>query len=142
MDATDHTAAPPACVASMHAPAVGSIFAGLQRPSGLNAAAAAASCQVVRREQLRHEVDLLDADAVFAGHAAAQADALVQDLVTRLQHPPHLIRVALVEEQDRVDVAVAGVEDVAIRDRIFADPGMKRMISGSFVRGTTPSCVQ
>ena len=36
-----------------------------------------------------------------------------QDLVARRQHALHLVRVALVEEQDRVDVAVAGMEDVA-----------------------------
>ena len=41
------------------------------------------------------------------------ADALVQDLVAGRQHALHLIGVAFVEQQDRVNVAVAGMEDVA-----------------------------
>ena len=41
-----------------------------------------------------------------------QVDALVEDLVAGRQHALHLVGVALVEQQDRVDVAVAGVEDV------------------------------
>src|SRR5439155_13166671 len=51
--------------------------------------------------------------SVLAGHAAPAGDALVKDLVARREDALHLIRVALVEEQERVDVAVAGVEDVA-----------------------------
>src|SRR5262249_58193401 len=69
--------------------------------------------QVLRREQLRHEVDLLDADAVLPGDAAAAADALLQDFVARRQHPLYLFAVALVEQQDRMDVAVAGLEALA-----------------------------
>ena len=42
----------------------------------------------------------------------ADRDALVQDLVARQEDALDLLGVALVEEEDRVDVAVAGVEDV------------------------------
>ena len=69
--------------------------------------------QIGRAKQLRHEIQLLDADAVLAGDAAAAGDALVQDFRARFQHAPHLIRIALVEQDHRMDVAVAGVEDVA-----------------------------
>ena len=68
--------------------------------------------QVLGREQQRHELDLLDADAVLAGDAAAERDARVEDLVAGGEHALDLVGVALVEEQDRMDVAVAGVEDV------------------------------
>src|SRR5262249_29422835 len=62
---------------------------------------------------------LLDADAVLAGHAAADANALVENLVTCRQHALHLIGVALVEQQDWMKVAVAGVEDVAHAETIL-----------------------
>ena len=61
----------------------------------------------------RHLRDLLDADAVLAGDAAAERDARLEDLPAGREHALDLVRVALVEEDDRVDVAVAGVEDVA-----------------------------
>src|SRR5262249_37155376 len=75
--------------------------------------------EVLRREQLRPEVQLLHAHAVLARDAAARADALVENLVAGRQHALHLVLVALVEEQDRVDVAVAGMEDVANPDIIL-----------------------
>ena len=105
----------------MHAPAVGSIFAGLQRLSGLNAVAQPQHHrQVFRREQLRHEVDLLDADAVLAGHAAAaggctRPGSRGSPASTRFD----LVGVALVEQQDRMDVAVAGVKDVGDADVVL-----------------------
>src|SRR5581483_12088490 len=68
--------------------------------------------QVVRREEEGHLADLLDADPVLPGQAAAERDARLEDLLARREHAPHLAGVALVEEDDRVDVAVAGVEDV------------------------------
>ena len=91
----------------------GSILDGLQRPSGLNVVRRRDHRgQVFGREELGHELHLLDADAVLAGDAAAEVDALVEDLVARQQDALHLLGVALVEQQDRVDVAVAGVKDV------------------------------
>src|SRR5262249_59422909 len=47
------------------------------------------------------------------GDAATEGDAGLEDLAPGRQHRLHLVGVALVEEQDGVDVAVAGVEDVA-----------------------------
>src|SRR5262245_48891479 len=68
--------------------------------------------QIVGGKQARHEVNFLDADAMLAGDAAADRDAFFQDLVAGGEDAPHLLRVALIEEQDRMDVAVAGVKDV------------------------------
>ena len=69
------------------APAVGSILPGLSRPSGLKASRrriiTSRSSSV---NMLVHEVDLLDADAVLAGDAAAAGEALVEDLVAGRQH--------------------------------------------------------
>ena len=59
---------------------------------------------------------------MLAGDAAAAGDALVEDLVAGRQHALHLVGVALVEEQDRVDVAVAGVEDVGDRGGRTSSP--------------------
>ena len=61
-----------------------------------------------------------------------------------VQDPLDLVGVALVEEEDRVDVAVAGVEDVGDPDVVAARrrPVMNRRMWGSLVRGTTPSWVQ
>jgi hypothetical protein len=47
-------------------------------------------------------------------------DALFQNLVTRQEHALHLFRITLVEEQDRVNVAVAGVEDVGDAQIVLA----------------------
>ena len=59
-----------------------------------------------------HEVALLDADAVLAGEAAARGHAQLEDLVARLLGPLGLGRIVGVVEDQRVQVAVAGVEDV------------------------------
>jgi hypothetical protein len=72
-----------------------------------------------------------------------QAMHFVENLVAGRQHALDLIGVALVEEQDRMDVAVAGVKDVGDADAYFAadrdDPPQNVR---QLVRGTTPSCVQ
>ena len=97
----------------MHAPAVGSILCGLQRFSGLNACR---SRSIIARSS---GVNSFGMKSIFSTPMPCspvtlppQADALLQDLVAGRQHALHLVGVALVEQQDRVDVAVAGVEDV------------------------------
>ena len=55
---------------------------------------------------------------MFSGDAATHVDAFVQDLVAREQHALDLFGVAFVEQQDRMDVAVAGVEDVDDADAV------------------------
>src|SRR5207253_3049501 len=51
-------------------------------------------------------------------------DALGQNLVAGVQNLLHLIREALVEHQDRVNVAVAGVEDVADTEAVLLRGGL------------------
>src|SRR5262245_3356819 len=75
--------------------------------------------QVLRREQSRHEVDLLDANAVLSCHTAPLANTLLEDLMTGGQHAFHLVRVALVKKQDRMQVTVASMEDIADPDIVF-----------------------
>ena len=53
--------------------------------------------QIFGCEEFRHEVDLLDADAVLPSHAAAQANAFVEDFVAGREDAFDLIRIALVE---------------------------------------------
>ncbi len=56
---------------------------------------------------------LLDADAVLTGHAAPELETGEQDLPTGRQRARRLGGIALVVQNDGMDVAVAGVEDVA-----------------------------
>ena len=80
--------------------------------------------QIIRREHLLHEMDLLDADAVFARHAAAAGQTRFEDFIARVQHAFDLLGMAFIEEQDRMDVAVARVEDVDDLDIVLrADLG-------------------
>ena len=51
--------------------------------------------QVFGREQLGHEVELFDADAVLAGDAASQVDTLLENLVAGFEDTVHLGLVAL-----------------------------------------------
>src|SRR5262249_42575819 len=63
-------------------------------------------------------------DPVLARHAAAAGDALLEDLVAGLEHALDLGSVALVEEQDRVNVAVARVKYIDDPHAVFlADLG-------------------
>ena len=65
----------------------GQHLAGAEQAVGVERVAEACHhVQVVVGEQLCHEVDLLDADAVLAGDAAAAVDALVEDLVAGGEH--------------------------------------------------------
>ncbi len=68
--------------------------------------------QIIVGEHLVHEANFFHADAVFAGHAAAASDALVQNVGTGGQHAFNLFRIALVEQQNRMNVAIAGVKHI------------------------------
>jgi hypothetical protein len=69
--------------------------------------------EIFGSKELGHEADFFHANAVLAGDAAAAADAFIQNLMTGRQHSPHLVGVALIEQQYGVNVAVAGMENVA-----------------------------
>ena len=69
-------------------------------------------CQIFRRELAIHQLALLDADAVLAGEAAADFDAEAQNVFACLLGFALLFRIVDVVEDQRMHVAVAGVEDV------------------------------
>src|SRR5262245_9900750 len=68
--------------------------------------------QVGLAELHAHEVALLEAHAVLAREAAAHVDAQLEDLGARLLGSLGLGRIVGVVEDERMQVAVAGVEDV------------------------------
>src|SRR5437016_3409961 len=76
-------------------------------------------------ELARHQLVLFHADAVLACDRAARFDAPDQDLFARRARLFEVAGLARVEENDRVQVAIAGVEDVADGEAValgdFAD---------------------
>jgi hypothetical protein len=92
-------------------------------------------------EHFRHQVALLHADAVLAGQHAADLDAKAQDIGAKtfglLQFARH---VGVVEDQ-RMQIAVAGVKDVGdAAVRIFPKGRACRPAHcGSSLRGMVPS---
>ena len=77
------------------------------------------SGEVVSGEHLVHELDLLDADPVFASDASATSKTLIQDLAACFQDVFGLFQIAFVEQQDRMDISVAGVENVHDADVVL-----------------------
>src|ERR1039457_6433472 len=71
-----------------------------------------------------HGVHLLDADPVLAADRPAHLDAELEDLHAGLHHPGLLLGVAPVEQDQRVEVPVPGVEDVGdLQVVLLADLG-------------------
>src|SRR5215472_17877965 len=64
------------------------------------------------RELYAHGIELLDADAVLAGDGAAESHAQLEDLDAEMLGALPLAFLVGVEEDERVEVAVAGVKDV------------------------------
>src|ERR1043166_5693047 len=79
--------------------------------------------EVVLRELLFHEINFLGADAVLACHAPAELDALQQNIVPGLQRAAHLVGVSFIVKDERVDIAVAGVENVWDAQAVFLAAG-------------------
>ena len=125
-----------------HSRGVGNILPGLHKPAGSNAQRS--NCMVSRSsapEHPRHVAGLVDADAVLAGDRAAVLDAEVEDHAGQLLGGLLLARDGVVEQHERMQVPVAGVEDVgdpdAVLGRQLADPVEHLRQRGA---GTTPSC--
>ena len=86
-----------------------------------------------------HEVALLDANAVFAGEAATDLDAELQDVGAEVFGAVEAVGVVGVEHDQRVEVAVAGVEDVGDTEGVlgaelgdaFEDEGELRRWDGA-----------
>ena len=88
-----------------------------------------------------HQVALLYADAVLAGQAAAELDAQLQDLEARDIGALQLGLVVGVVEDQRVQIAVARMEDVGDREPVAR--GRSRRLRpaprASLASGITPS---
>ena len=93
-------------------------------------------------EHVGEILELLDADAVLAGDRAAHLDAQPQDAAGQGLGAFERARFAAIKEDQRMQIAVAGVEDVGARaGRLSrAISPMRRRASPSRRRGTTPSC--
>ena len=74
--------------------------------------------EVGRGEHQRHQVALLEPDAVLAAQHPAGGDRHAHDLLAGGVHPLDHAGFALVEHQQRVQVAVAGVEHVHHEDPV------------------------
>ena len=70
-------------------------------------------------EHRRHQVALLDADAVLAGQHAADLDAEPQDVGAERLGALEFARLVGVVEDERMQVAVAGVEHVGDAQAVF-----------------------
>ena len=105
----------------------GKTLAGFSRHLGSNTRLDAhLHVEVGRRELRRHQLAFLDADAVLAGEAAAELDAEPQDSCARKFRPVGLFGAVGIVENQRMEIAVAGVEDVgdlqAVLGADLADP--------------------
>src|SRR5262249_52518982 len=67
--------------------------------------------QIRLAEHRRHEIAFLDADAVFAGEHAAHFDAELQDIGAERLGAFELAGIVRIVEDERVQIAVAGMED-------------------------------
>ncbi len=70
------------------------------------------------RKHHAHGFHFFEADPVLARDGAAQRHAGLHDLPAGLVHPLELIRVARVEQDQGVQVPVAGVKDVAVLEAV------------------------
>ncbi len=134
---------PPARVARRRTtPAIGSTLFGLARPVGVERSVAGEpGHRGRRREHQRHEVALLQADAVLARQHSTGGDRDAHDLFAGGVHTVHHPWLALVEHQQRVQVSVAGVEHVHHQQLVALDDLVDlSSTSGSRRRGTTVSC--
>ena len=64
------------------------------------------------RELASHEIPLLDPHPVLAGQASPHLHAEFQDLGTASLGPGQRFRIPDIEQDQRMQIAVAGVEDV------------------------------
>src|SRR5262245_14873076 len=88
-------------------------FSGVEQALGVECALhALLLIEIDLREHRRHEVALLDADAVLAGENAADLDAQLEDLSAEFLRLLQFARNIRVIENKRMQVAVAGMENI------------------------------
>ena len=87
---------------------------GIQQSGGIERIAHASHYSEFRfAEKQRHQAILFHAHAVLAGDRAAHGNAELDDLVGRGDHAAKLRFVARVEKYQRMEIAVARVENIA-----------------------------
>src|SRR5579862_5325950 len=74
------------------------------------------------RELRAHAADLLDAHAVLAGDRAADIDAKLEDAIAELDGAFTIAGLVRVEQDQRMQIAVSGVEHVRAWQPVFARP--------------------
>jgi hypothetical protein len=88
---------------------------------------------------MSHQVALLDADAVLAGQHAADLDAQPQDIGAELLGLLQFARLVGIVEDQRMQVAVAGVEDVGDAQAVLSDISRIRAAPRQLAAGMVPS---
>src|SRR6266853_3796788 len=95
-------------------PLAGEDFSGIHEALRIeNAADTIHHLEVVIREDIADVLALFQADPMFAGDRSTGIGAEPQDFVADAEHGLILTRFERIEEDERVKVAVAGVEHVA-----------------------------
>jgi hypothetical protein len=90
----------------------GDHLAGVEQTLGSKARLTPNICSFSSAELHAHAVELFDAHAVLAGHGAAHGHAGFQDVGAKQLAAVQLVRVVRIEQDQRVQVAVARVEHV------------------------------
>ena len=131
----------------MHAAELGAAMqhrehlAGVEQPLGIEGAFQPLLVRKVDLgEHVAHEIALLDADAVLAGQHTAHLDAQPQYLGSEGLGAVEFLLLAGVEKDQRVEIAVAGVEDIGTGEVVF-DGEIRHGAeeAGRFRRGMVPS---
>ena len=96
--------------------------------------------QFSRFELYTHGVDFFDAHAVFAGDGAADVDAELEDFGTEIFGTFELTGIIGIVEDQRMQVAVAGMEYIGAAQPVFFSIAvMPRSTSARRFRGMVPS---
>ena len=117
-------------------------LAGIEQPVGVEGALHPHLLLEVGGGELHaHQLALLDADAMLAGQAAAELDAQLENLRAAQLGALELARIVGVVEDQRMQIAVAGMEDIGDAEAVApADLGRSRSsASDSLDSGMTPS---
>src|SRR2546423_14835948 len=70
------------------------------------------SVEVRGAKLLGHEIDLLHANAMLASDAAAECDTFFQNFFASMDGAFHLVWITFIIQDERMDVAIAGVENI------------------------------
>src|SRR5690349_10015471 len=143
----------------VHAPELGAAMqhrehlAGVEQAFGIERAFQALLMRKVDLgEHLAHEVALLDADAVLAGQHTAHTDAQPQNVGSEGLGAVELLLLAGIEQDQRMEVAVARMEDIGAGKAVFGGeirhgakdcgqvPARDRAVHAEIVRRYPPDC--